>query len=342
MAIIYTYPVKTNPVGDDLILISDSVDNKTKQVKVSTLPSSSGGDTYTLQAEAKAGLLVPLKLDAATGSDSTVNLKEGTNITLTRNSATEIEITASGGSSGVTSFTNTNGTYVSAGTANSAATGAVTVGTIDLSAVDGTSDTTTKFLSKDNTWDVPSYTTSLNSLSEVSYPGTNDSSMYIGNGVPSGLVGTPTKTTTLGEGAGTNTTSAASNTLIGTNAGSSITTGGFNTSIGTDAGATTTIGTNNEIIGKGTQTNAVGDNRAIIVGVDARATTDGIAIGYNSAVTGQKGIALGRGASTSSNNIALGSSVYNLNVTTEVGSLATYLEVIVNGTTYYIPLYSGA
>ena len=59
---------------------------------------------------------------------------------------------------GVTTFTNANGTYVSASTVNSNATGAVTVGTIDLSAVDGTSDTATRFLSKDNTWDVPSYT----------------------------------------------------------------------------------------------------------------------------------------------------------------------------------------
>jgi len=59
----------------------------------------------------------------------------------------------------VNSFTNANGTYVSASTVNNAATGAVTMGTIDLSAVNGTSDTSTRFLSKDNTWDVPSYTT---------------------------------------------------------------------------------------------------------------------------------------------------------------------------------------
>jgi hypothetical protein len=57
--------------------------------------------------------------------------------------------------SGVTSFTNANGTYVSAGTVNTAADGAVTVGAIDLSAIDGTADATTRFLSKDNTWDVP-------------------------------------------------------------------------------------------------------------------------------------------------------------------------------------------
>lgn len=41
MAIIYTYPVKTTPAANDLVLISDSEDsNKTKQVKVSTLSSA--------------------------------------------------------------------------------------------------------------------------------------------------------------------------------------------------------------------------------------------------------------------------------------------------------------
>ena len=39
MAIIYTYPVKAFPSGDDLVLISDESDNnKTKQVRVSTFP----------------------------------------------------------------------------------------------------------------------------------------------------------------------------------------------------------------------------------------------------------------------------------------------------------------
>jgi hypothetical protein len=60
----------------------------------------------------------------------------------------------------VNSFTNANGTYISSSVpANTNATGAVTIGTLDLSAIDGTSDVNTKFLSKDNTWDVPSYTT---------------------------------------------------------------------------------------------------------------------------------------------------------------------------------------
>ena len=39
--------------------------------------------------------------------------------------------------------------------------------TADLNAVDGTSDTATKFLSKDNTWDVPSYTTDTNTTYDL-------------------------------------------------------------------------------------------------------------------------------------------------------------------------------
>ena len=61
------------------------------------------------------------------------------------------------GSPGVDSVTTTDGTYIDM-TPNTPTTGAVTV-TSDLSAVDGTSDVTTRFLSKDNTWDVPTYTT---------------------------------------------------------------------------------------------------------------------------------------------------------------------------------------
>jgi hypothetical protein len=59
-----------------------------------------GGDTYTLQAEAKSGTSVPLKLDAASGTDSTVNLTEGSNITLTRNSANQITIASAAGGGG--------------------------------------------------------------------------------------------------------------------------------------------------------------------------------------------------------------------------------------------------
>jgi hypothetical protein len=60
-----------------------------------TLPA---GDTYTLQAGAKSGSSVPLQLDASSGSDSTVNLTEGTGITLTQTSSSEITIASTGSS----------------------------------------------------------------------------------------------------------------------------------------------------------------------------------------------------------------------------------------------------
>jgi len=75
--------------------------------------------------------------------------------------------------SGVTTVTTTDGTYVDL-TPNTATTGAVTV-TADLSAADGTSDTNTRFLSKDNTWDVPSYTTDNNTTYTVDVPSTTTS-----------------------------------------------------------------------------------------------------------------------------------------------------------------------
>ena len=177
MAIIYTYPVKTTPVDADLVLISDSADNNnTKQVTISSIKGLTAGVTSII-----AGTNVTISSTGTSGTgDVTVNAAGGgtfsikdsggaaitgidtldfnTNLSVSHSSGSStVTINASSGSS-VDTFTNAFGTYVT-GTVNSAATGAVDIGTIDLSAIDGTSDTTTKFLSKDNTWDVPSYTT---------------------------------------------------------------------------------------------------------------------------------------------------------------------------------------
>ena len=57
-----------------------------------------------------------------------------------------------GATSGVETFTNTSGTYVAFGTDNANAIGDVTVGTIDLTAVDGTSTSADRFLTKNNKW----------------------------------------------------------------------------------------------------------------------------------------------------------------------------------------------
>ena len=57
-----------------------------------------------------------------------------------------------GANSGVERFSNANGTYVANSVVNTLATGDVTTGTIDLTAVDGTSTAADRFLTKDNKW----------------------------------------------------------------------------------------------------------------------------------------------------------------------------------------------
>lgn len=89
-----------------------------------------------------------------------------------------------------------NSTYLTM-TPTTATTGAVELDA-DLSAVDGTSDTATRFLSKDNTWDVPSYTT--NSDAEYALTAAAKS----GSNVPLTLTGSgggATTTVNLTEGA---------------------------------------------------------------------------------------------------------------------------------------------
>tara|TARA_Y100000385_G_scaffold249917_1_gene271666 strand:- start:1854 stop:3728 length:1875 start_codon:yes stop_codon:yes gene_type:complete len=126
MAIIYTYPVKSTPVGADLLLISDSVDDKTKQITISSVK-----DTIDVVDSLIAGS--GISISSATGDVTIAN-------------------------TGVLSLTSNFGTYIS-GTNNASATGVTSIGTVDLNAIDGTAVAATKFLSKDNTWDTPpSYT----------------------------------------------------------------------------------------------------------------------------------------------------------------------------------------
>ena len=190
----------------------------------------------------------------------------------------------------------------------------------------------------------------LNDLSDVSYPGTNDSSMYIGNGVPSGLVGAPTKTTTVGEGAGVATTSGSSNTLIGTNSGIAVTQGSTNVLIGADSGDTLTLGVGNVILGSGADSNANNSNAAIAIGKSAVVSTGSVAIGESASATGG-GVALGRGATNTVANLALGSTAYPLLSTTDAGNVtglgtnqspAKFIEVQIGSTKYYMALYEPA
>ena len=199
MAIIYTYPTKAIPVDNDLILISDSADsNKTKQVTVAsikgltsgvtsvaaTLPlvaSAATGDTTLslsgLSALGTAGQVIKVNssetaLEFGTVGGGTFSVQESggaaiagidtlnfnTNLSLIHAPGSSTVTINASSSGGVDTFTNAFGTYIT-GTANSNATGDVDMGTLDLSASDGSSATTaTRFLSKDNEWAVPSYT----------------------------------------------------------------------------------------------------------------------------------------------------------------------------------------
>ena len=69
----------------------------TQAANVATITNTAPGDTYTLLAGTKVGSSVPLNLDAAAGSDSVVNFTEGTGISITQTSATEITIANTAG-----------------------------------------------------------------------------------------------------------------------------------------------------------------------------------------------------------------------------------------------------
>jgi hypothetical protein len=63
MSVIYSYPIKSTPVSDDLILISDSASSPqfaTKQIKVSTLPFSNNAGSVT-----SVGIAVPAAFEAS-------------------------------------------------------------------------------------------------------------------------------------------------------------------------------------------------------------------------------------------------------------------------------------
>ena len=84
---------------NDAITLTQGTDITITRTSASelTIASTASGDTYTLQAGAKAGSSVPLELDALAGSDSSVSLTEGTGITLTQTSASEITIASAAG-----------------------------------------------------------------------------------------------------------------------------------------------------------------------------------------------------------------------------------------------------
>lgn len=150
MAIIYTYPVKTNPVDDDLVLISDSADkNNTKQVKISSMR----GATVSGVADVNIGTS-----SASTGA-ALVSLPNSGNVIITSkayNGSTNVGHVPAGGSA--TTFLRgdgswvipTNTVYEVMSSNNNYADGLVLAGSATHS---------NNFLRKDGTWAVPLNTT---------------------------------------------------------------------------------------------------------------------------------------------------------------------------------------
>ena len=146
MAIIYTYPVKTSPVDDDLVLISDSADkNNTKQVKISSMR----GATVSGVADVNIGTS-----SASTGAPL-VSLPNSGNVIITSKAydgTSNVGHVPAGGSA--TTFLRgdgswvipTNTVYEVMSSNNNYAAGLVLAGAADHE---------NNFLRKDGTWAVP-------------------------------------------------------------------------------------------------------------------------------------------------------------------------------------------
>jgi len=146
MAIIYTYPVKTSPVDDDLVLISDSADkNNTKQVKISSMR----GATVSGVADVNIGTS-----SASTGAPL-VSLPNSGNVIITSKAydgTSNVGHVPAGGSA--TTFLRgdgswvipTNTVYEVMSSNNNYAVGLVLAGAADHK---------NNFLRKDGTWAIP-------------------------------------------------------------------------------------------------------------------------------------------------------------------------------------------
>jgi len=93
VAVIYSYPLKNLPSGEDRMIVSDMADNKrTKQVKLTDLKTLVN-TTYTLTSKVDAiNNVADIDLTDSDGAKTTVKLKGGTGIKLTQPASNEITI----------------------------------------------------------------------------------------------------------------------------------------------------------------------------------------------------------------------------------------------------------
>ena len=93
MAVIYSYPLKNLPNGEDRMIVSDMADSKrTKQVRLTDLKTLVN-TTYTITSTVDAiKNIADIDLTDSDGAKTTVKLKGGTGITLTQPASNEITI----------------------------------------------------------------------------------------------------------------------------------------------------------------------------------------------------------------------------------------------------------
>jgi hypothetical protein len=145
---------------DDVVTITAGTDIAFSTITAAgfTIDSSATGDTYTLE-NAQNVNDIDLKLDAATGSDSTVKIAAGTDIGLTSDSSSQFTInyTGSGGAGGFGSVNQFTGT--------GSALGALTLGSTPTAAENclvSISGVTQNFKQSDGT--TPNWSVSTNTL----------------------------------------------------------------------------------------------------------------------------------------------------------------------------------
>jgi len=246
MAIIYSYP-KTAPLAADLLIVSrqpsDPDETANYSVSVSDIATLvTGLQQYTLKAGTKAGTSVPLTLDSDTGTDSTVNFTEGSNITLTQTSATEITIAASAG--GATSLNGLTDALIDGTSTYLVSIPAGLSGNPGSNTILGNGNATALTTANSNT---------IIGIGTGTGITTNGSNILIGSAAGP-LFNAGTSNIIIGNAAMTRPETYNSNIAIGSNtlflAGLGGTTCEQNTAIGVGAGGTTyRSGSNNTILG---------------------------------------------------------------------------------------------